>query len=236
MLEDIINKGFLEMADSPFRLIDEPAVWSSGVPVRILVVLSVLAFLIFATDLIFLFPFIRDCLFRSKGCSSLEYSISTARIRNEVAALMIIPFCLVADRYALYSPSLMSAVRPQLTILFIIAVLLEYLLVRLACFALFKPLRMPSDVLATVKHIPYDFFIAFVPVMLITAGFLGVLHVQDAVTRAVLLWETALFYLLSIIRISQFLASKCNIFATFLYLCALEFLPTGLLLASEFIL
>jgi len=235
MLEDIINKGVLEMADSPFRTVSEPAVWSGYVPVRVLIIVSILSLLFFAADVITLFPFIRNCIFRSKGCSTLEYSISTARIRNEVAILMFLPFCLVADRYLLYSPSFMNAVRPGLTVFCIMGALAAYLVVRRICFVLFRPLRMSSEALSTLKHILFVYFIALVPVMLLTAGLMGVFRVPDAPVRVVLLWETAFFYLLSAIRVFQFLASRCNIFATFLYLCALEFLPAGLLLASEFI-
>jgi len=236
MLEDIIDKGILKMADSPFRTVNELAAWSDHIPVRILIVISVLALLFFASDLITLFPFIRNCIFRSTGCSSLEYSFSTVRIRNVVAVLLFLPFCLVADRYLLYSPSFMNAVIPGLTVFCVMGVLMAYLVVRLICFALFRPLRLPSETLSTIRNIPFDYFIALVPVMLLTVGVMGFFHIPDAPVRIVLLWETAFFYLLSITRSFQILASKCNIFATFLYLCALEFLPAGLLLASEFIL
>lgn len=236
MLEDIINEGILEMARSPFGTVDGLIPWSGMLSVRVLVVLCVVAFLLFAPDIIFIFPFIFDCVTRSKASASLEHSISTARVRDEVAVLMSVPFCLIADRFELYSPSFMDAVRPDLTVFCVMGVMLAYLLVRSFCFVVFRPLRQSAESLSTIRHIPYNFFIALVAVMLVTVAALGVFHVQDSLIKTVLLWETALFYLLSVYNIFHFLSLKCNIVATFLYLCALEFLPTGLLIASEFVL
>ena len=56
---------------------------------------------------------------------------------------------------------------------------------------------------------------------------------MDAVIIRKLYWiELALFYGVFLIRKCQILSTFCNPFTTFLYLCALELLPTGLLAAS----
>jgi len=236
MLEDIISKGVLEMAGSPFEVAVEAASWESCLSIKILVVISVVVVMVFAVDIVSVFPLVFDCVIRSRANHSLEHSISTARIRNEVAFIMILPFCLMVDRYRLYSPSFLDAVRPDFTIWCTIGMLLVYLLLRLLSFSIFKPLRLNSEDLSTVKHIPYNMFIVLVPLMLVTSGIFNVIHVPGVITRTVLLCETTFFYFINVIRVFQFLSHKCYILATFLYLCALEFLPTGLLIASEFLL
>jgi len=236
MLEDIINKGILEMSDTPFEVVGEAASWGSFLPVRIVVVVSLLLFMVFATDIVSILPRILDCMSRYKANLSLEHSLSTARVRNEVAAIMALPFCLLADRFNFYTPSFLERVRPDLTVLCVIGVMFAYFFARLVFFVFSKTLRLSVEPSATLKHMPYNCFIALVVLMLVTTGILGLFHCPDSVERSVLLWETAFFYFMSIIRTCQFLSGRCNIFATFLYLCALEFAPTGLLIASGFIL
>ena len=55
-------------------------------------------------------------------------------------------------------------------------------------------------------------------------------HAKNAI-----LWISALTYLLHLVRKLQILSSSCSIFAGFLYLCALEILPTGVLVTSAVI-
>lgn len=234
MLEDIIEKGALEMSSVPVFSTAETARWSGLLSVRITVVVAVLAVLFILSDLIFLTPFILNCLGRSKGNVSLEHSLSTARVRNGVALVMMLPFCIIADRFRLLSPAFLDVVPAEVRIFCVFGLFLAYLLVRLLCFGLLSPAHFSSEESSTLRNSIKNYFIPLTVLMIVTATILAVLRCPDAAVRTVLIWEIGAFYLLYIVRIAQFLGFRCNIFMTFLYLCALEFLPAGLLVASGF--
>ena len=68
---------------------------------------------------------------------------------------------------------------------------------------------------------------------ILLTGMLLSMFGMDAVIIRRLYWvELAFFYGVFLIRKCQILSTFCNPFTTFLYLCALELLPTGLLAAS----
>ena len=72
--------------------------------------------------------------------------------------------------------------------------------------------------------------------MLPTVGILALAGVNDLTVKTVILAETAFIYLVYLIRKSQILSMVCGPLQVFLYLCALEVLPTGLLVASALFL
>ena len=63
-------------------------------------------------------------------------------------------------------------------------------------------------------------------------GIASLLTADREVVKAILLWETALTYIVYIYRRGQIFAYVCNPFSTFLYLCSLELIPTSALVLS----
>ena len=78
----------------------------------------------------------------------------------------------------------------------------------------------------------YTFFILLMMLLLATVGILYLAGVDDLVISRFLLVETGIVYLIYVLRRGQILSVSCNPLTTFLYLCGLELLPTGLLVAS----
>ena len=72
--------------------------------------------------------------------------------------------------------------------------------------------------------------------MLATAGILFLFKLPDQLIRTVLYLEIAGIYLVFLIRRTQILSLSCNHFRTFLYLCALELIPTAALIASALLM
>ena len=85
----------------------------------------------------------------------------------------------------------------------------------------------------TLHHAPYNFFILLTILMLTSVGILTLVHGREEFIRKLLLWETAVVWLLAVIRSGQFLGSFCNVFSTFLYLCALELIPAALMVCAH---
>ena len=105
------------------------------------------------------------------------------------------------------------------------------LLVRALCYALFRPRRLGTEESATLRHLPYNYFILTAVLTLLTAGVCAVAHVPDDVVRTILYWETGLLWGFTLVRSAQFLDGKGFGFTTFLYLCGLEIVPAALLVA-----
>ena len=82
----------------------------------------------------------------------------------------------------------------------------------------------------------WNSFILLCLLLLPTVGILGLCGVDEAVIRLVVFVEITFFYALAVLRRGNILLSVCNPLTTFLYLCGLEFLPTGLLVASALVL
>ena len=103
-----------------------------------------------------------------------------------------------------------------------------FLLLRVAlCFAL-VPKRSNHDNYFLARRSAFNFFILLVTVQLLTVGICYLAGVPENILRMVLLAEAGFIYLVLIIRRGQILSAYCNPLATFLYLCALEILPTVL--------
>ncbi len=69
--------------------------------------------------------------------------------------------------------------------------------------------------------------------MLSSVGILTLVHAGEGFIRTLLLWEAAVVWLLAILRSGQFLSAFCNVFSTFLYLCALEMIPAALMVGAH---
>ena len=110
-----------------------------------------------------------------------------------------------------------------------------HFLFRLALYALCKP-RRKVEFYRLSRRQAYTFFILLTILSLALAGFLALFGCNDLLIRKVIIIETAVVYTLFVIRRAQILALSCNHFRTFLYLCALEVLPTSVLVVSAILL
>lgn len=234
--EDLFGSGLTEMPPVPFP---EPAAsfdWGSVTVNRILAAVAVLLILLNLKDFFALVQPILYSFSHSRGNTALEHSVSQSRLRNVSAALLALPFCLLADRFGLYRPDFIMALNPAWRVPVLLAVLAAFLLVRYLMFRLLCPSKLRQDERSTLLRTLYTYFIALAVLMLATVGILLVCRAGDAVVRTVLLWEMAAAYLFYLTRTTQFLAWNCNGFATFLYLCSLEILPAAMLVASALLL
>ena len=77
-----------------------------------------------------------------------------------------------------------------------------------------------------------NFFVSLTFFLLLGTGILYAFRAAEGTVRTFLWITMGVVYLLFLIRKGEILASVCNPLTTFLYLCALEILPTGLLIAA----
>ena len=223
------------MPANPEKAIQATTAWGDFLPNSILTVLAVLIVIAAIPMYLRLVPVISGCMFRRKANTDLEHSMSLARQRNLCALLYVLPFCLIADRYRLFNPGIWSEIPELWSASATIGVFIAYCLLRGLFFFMLHP-PVSQEASDTIHHLPYNFFIRLTSVMLATTGICCLLPVTDELVRTILLWEIAIFFLLSFIRSSQFLVQHCSGLATISYLCALEILPAALLVAGAILL
>lgn len=228
---DIFIQGKLEMSAVPVQEAAQAMLWNDFLLNRVLVVAAVLIGIAGLRDLLRLLPELLYCFSRPRASVSLEYNTSVVRMRNTAALISILPFCLLADRFGLFRPELWSAVPEEWSAPATVGVFLAYLLLRTVCSALIRPPRLSGTAADAVRRSPWNYFILLTLLMLLTVGLLYIFRPSDTVVRITLYAETALFFLLSLLRSGQILASGFSGLTTILYLCGLELLPAAALAA-----
>ena len=227
-VEEALRSGELLLNTEP-ALVEE-TVRSVSIVEPALVSLFTLLLIIFMRNFINILPYIIDSFTRARGSSDLEGSVRVSRDRNLIAMIFIIPFILLLYFYRIYDPSFLSGMGDNMRLLLIGAIFIAYLLLRRLLVVIFAPRRV-NDNYAMAEKAAYTFFIL--------AGMLGILYllgVNDLTIKTVALAEISFVYLVFLLRKSQILSTFCSPLTVFLYLCALEFLPTGLYVASALLL
>lgn len=233
---ELFRQGRLEMSAAPLPEIQTPAEWNDLLPNKIAIVLSVVLVLIYLKDIIRLIPPLLYALDRKRGGESLEYNVSAARMRNTVALIYTLPFCLIADYCGAYRPGFWSMVPPEWSSAATLGVMLAYFLLRRLCYAAIRPGKMSAESLATLKHSLYNYFIALVSVAVPTIGILPLFSVREDIISTVFLALTGLAFAFATVRAWQILKSRRSPLPTILYLCGLEILPAAAVVASAVLL
>lgn len=233
---ELFRQGRLEMSSAPLPEFQTPAEWNNLLPNKIAIVLSVVLVLVYLKDIIRLIPPLLYALDRKRGGESLEYNVSAARMRNTVALIYTLPFCLIADYCGAYRPGFWSMVPPEWSSAATLGVMLAYFLLRRLCYAAIRPGKMSAESLATLKHSLYNYFIALVSVAVPTIGILPLFSVREDIISTVFLALTGLAFAFATVRAWQILKSRRSPLPTILYLCGLEILPAAAVVASAVLL
>ena len=233
---ELFRQGRLEMSSAPLPEFQTPAEWNDLLPNKIAIVLSVVLVLVYLKDIIRLIPPLLYALDRKRGGESLEYNVSAARMRNTVALIYTLPFCLIADYCGAYRPGFWSMVPPEWSSAATLGVMLAYFLLRRLCYAAIRPGKMSAESLATLKHSLYNYFLALVSVAVPTIGILPLFSVREDIISTVFLALTGLAFAFATVRAWQILKSRRSPLPTILYLCGLEILPAAAVVASAVLL
>jgi hypothetical protein len=202
---------------------------------KTLAIISVFSVILLLKRFVNIFPSLMACFIRWKESINLEASVKHSLDRDMLAAAMILPFCLTADKFRLYSPGFMEGMGEGLHLAVTIGIFAAYLLIRAAASKAIHPRRMNPKTWKAAGRASFTFFIILTLALLAMAGSARFMDVTPEAMRNAMLWVSASIYALFLLRKIQIFASGCSLFAAFLYLCALEFFPTGALVASAII-
>lgn len=233
MWETPFKTGELLLEQSP-----SPAVETAGgtpMLMGVLVTLFVVLALLEIRNFLHVAPFLWDSVFRARGSVALENNVRVARERNQLALILIIPAILFLFRYRLYNPDFLQSMADNLRLAVVAGVFLAYLLLRLLMFVMLKP-RRGTDHYRMAHRAGYTFFILLMLPAIAGVTVLSFLPVNDFIIKTFLFAWSAVSYLTFLLRKAQILSLSCNPLLTFLYLCGLEILPTGALVATAVLL
>ena len=166
---------------------------------------------------------------------NLDASVQLGRSRDIIALAMILPFCLVVSKYNLYSMSWMDGIHINGRTGIVIGIFVLYILLRKFMEHVSRPKMMHGQPYRTACKSSHTFFSILTLILLCMAGVMSFIDTNAEVIKSAMLWVSATIYLLYIVRKYQIFISSCSFFSGFLYLCALEFIPTGAMVASAII-
>ena len=202
---------------------------------KIILAIGLIFFLLIIRTFVGLVPSLMATVIRWKESLNLEASVKLSRDRNTVAACAAIFFCLTMIRYDVYDLKCLQNVGLNAHFWILIGIFCLFIAIRTFIEHTIRPRRIQAKSYVAVVRVSYSFFIVLTMLLLLTNGIATVFDISLELTRNAILWISALTYLLHLVRKLQILSSSCSIFAGFLYLCALEILPTGVLIASAVI-
>lgn len=219
--------GTLHLPTVPGTL--PPALWADAVVNRILVVAMLAAALLVLKDYFRLWPLLSGCLVRSRSNMEIEHSLGMARSRNRCGLVGLGILALLADRYGLYPAAFLTGIETGLRAAAILGVMVSYLLLRAIMAAIFRKKRLDSEGRAAVSRALWNYFLAAMPLMLLSVALFWFFHVGDHAAKITLWTESFLVLALALIREGQILRGKYSSLQTFLYLCGLELIPLATL-------
>lgn len=195
------------------------SVWRQDPALSVVTILAVVIFLIFLKSTYRILPSVFLSIFRWKEGLNLETSVQRSRTRFWVSLAFILPLCLVVNAYLLPSGNILTC----------LVYFTGYFLARSIIYLIFKYKSYNEEYLTYSHRCVYNYLIILSILTLITGSVLHFTGYPPEASRRLILSEILFIYVLCFVRRFHFLRCKYHEFPTFLYLCALEFLPSGLL-------
>lgn len=207
-----------------------------GIVWSIAVIVVVVLVLVNIRNLIDIMPVLFNCLTFWKENIYIQENISQMRVRNYYSAISIAVIALLALRYDLGVPSFIPGLNTELQPIAIMGVIIVYLCTRELASFLTLGIHEKRSIFNTAKYCVRNYIILGCILLLVSLGILSFFSVSESFIKILFYVEIGLSYFIAIVRKSQILASKCSPFITFLYICALEIVPSGLLLTAVVVL
>lgn len=220
MIDGAFLQGTLELPQSLPEMLSTAPMWIENPLNRILCIVSVLLILATISESMNLLPLLLDACTRWRGSVSLQHSVGAAQARNIQTAVFSLPFTLMLSRYSVISTGLLATA---------IAMVL-YFAARALLHSLIKTPKMNSDEGHAVHTTLFNFFILNSILCFILLAILRLFEVPDQAIRIAIIAQTALLWVVSLIRSGQILSTLLPGLSTILYLCGLELLPAVALL------
>lgn len=210
--------------------------WGGEVAVQVAVLVAVASCMAWLGTFLSLIPSLTECIFRWKGNVNLEESVPRTRDRNNVAVALILPFCLVVSRFRVWPPEASASLGDFAHLLAVIAAFLGFILLRWLMRACLRPRRLHIERYGCATRCGRNYFIITCTSLLTIVGALALLGAEPLSIKKFCTTYILIGYTFFLLRKTEILISFCSPFKAFLYLCALEFAPTGALIGAAMLL
>ena len=202
---------------------------------KTLALISLLIALLLLKTMVGVFPSLVACLTRWKESVNLDASVQLSRNRDITALALVIPFCLTVTRFRLYDPHFMVGLNDNGRLAVTIGILIGWMLLRTFLEHLLRPRKGNPKAYGTARKAAYTYLCILTLLLILTGGIMAFVDAAPETIKTAMLWISATIYAVLLLRKTQILISSYSFFASFLYLCALEIIPTGALVASAII-
>ena len=202
---------------------------------KTLALISLLIALLLLKTMVGVFPSLIACLTRWKESVNLDASVQLSRNRDITALALVIPFCLTVTRFRLYDPHFMVGLNDNGRLAVTIGILIGWMLLRTFLEHLLRPRTGNPKAYGTARKAAYTYLCILTLLLMLTGGIMAFVDAAPETIKTAMLWISATIYAVLLLRKTQILISSYSFFASFLYLCALEIIPTGALVASAII-
>lgn len=202
--------------------------------IEIISLISVIIVIVMLRRIVDILPGVFACTLRWKECIKIDSFLKTSRDRDFTALTMILPMMLAVQKYDLLPFRFLDPMAPEASLGIIAAIFIGYIGFRMFSALIFLPHKSHKKS-RNPDYSDRTFFIIFAVSTLSISWLMNLFHMDPAVTRLTIIWLSTAIYLLYLIRKFQIFQSSHSIFSAFLYLCALEIVPTGILVVSAII-
>ena len=194
-------------------------------------IISLLLVIAMLRKIVNILPHVFKCALRSKESINLDSDVKNSHDRDITAAVFIVPFCLTISRYNIINLRFTEGMDQGLAFGVTLALFAAYLLFRIFVSKLFHPRRHRLS--PRVKDRSERTFFIMLSICTLTCSWImALMNAEPEIIRNTIIWISAAIYLLYLVRKFQIFASYCSLFTSFLYLCALEIIPTGTLVVT----
>lgn len=206
--------------------------WADSPWLSLLIVLCVISGILMMRNILHALPEVVLSMGRVRGSQDIEGSLRLSRDRNLTALLLIVPFTMLLSRFRIYDPFWMADFSPEMHLLGTSLCFAGYMLVHGLIGAWVRPRRMDRDVYTMARRFTWSAFILLTLLMLVLTGVFRLCGMEDLSVKWTLIHVMWLVFFVFCVRKSQIFSLSCAPFTSFLYLCALEFVPLALWIAS----
>lgn len=231
-VEDAFLSGTLEMSNSVDQFTKEI---ESGDPASVIISLAltmvIIGFLTNIGTFAKLLPKLSRSLINKNISFNLEHNERNVKSRMLLALLLAFPLSLEADNFGLTRLSFLGETGHVWRTLILFAFLVAFFLLRKLISTMPRPRRCSPDIWKSVSDGWLSNFVIFA-ILAVTFGLLVyICHWPPRLYCTATALVFAFFLALSLLKNYQILREYCSVLGSILYLCALEFLPTGALVA-----
>lgn len=184
-------------------------------------------------DTMDILPTLAMCMFRGRDNRTLYNNTRMRRTSVRVMLAMIPSVIAVLSFYDIHP--LVRGEELYIRALWTSGLLAAYCALKYILRLLFYRRHRKSNEMNTIVQMACTFIILGAIILFIEFGVCRIIGAENSQVNEVLRWSIVAVYAIYLLRTIQVFSSQRGFFAAFLYLCALEILPTAILVAPYFI-